>query len=244
MNILVVGATSAIAEAVLRIRAASGDAFHLLARREQFLASIAQDLRVRGASHITCGVLDMARMEDHAQAIDEAWRSLGSVDCVFIAHGTLGDQQRSESSAETAARELLLNGVATCAFLTRIAIRFEESGNGIVAVISSVAADRGRRSNYVYGAAKAMVSTFLAGMRHRFYGSRIRVVDIRPGLIDTPMTAAFPKGLLWSEPARIAPAIVRAIDHGRGVIYVPWFWRPIMFVIRILPESIFARLHI
>ena len=112
---------------------------------------------------------------------------------------------------------------------------------GAIAVVSSVAGERGRASNYVYGAAKAAVSTFAAGLRHRLHGRGIRVVTILPGFVDTPMTAAFAKGALWATPERVARDIERALERGNGVIYTPGFWRAIMWLIRAVPESLFVR---
>ena len=244
MKIVVVGATSAIAQPVLRRWAARGDSLHLVARREALLEAIAEDLRVRGAPHVSFALLDAARIEDHAAALGQAWESLGGADAFFVAHGTLPDQEACESSVDETVGQIHLNGVATCALVAEAATRFAKTGAGTIAVITSVAGDRGRRSNYTYGAAKALVSTFLAGLRHRFQGTRVRVVDIRPGFVDTPMTARFKKGPLWSTPERIAPAIVKAIDRGAGVVYVPGFWRLIMFAIRAIPEPLFVRLKL
>jgi decaprenylphospho-beta-D-erythro-pentofuranosid-2-ulose 2-reductase len=138
-------------------------------------------------------------------------------------------------------REIELNGVATVALVLHAASRFEARGAGAIAVVTSVAGVRGRASNFVYGSAKALVSTLLAGLRHRLHRKGIAVVDIRPGFVDTPMTAAFTKGALWASPARVARDIVAAIDRRAGVVYTPWFWRWIMLVIRHVPEFLFVR---
>jgi short-subunit dehydrogenase len=244
MKIVVVGATSAIAEPVLRLWARRGDSLHLLGRRASLLEAIAADLSVRGAAHVSWRAFDVARFDDHAAALADAWEKLGGAECLFVAHGTLPDQTRCEESVSETVAEMTVNGLATCALVAEGAMRFAKAGQGTIAVITSVAGERGRRSNYTYGASKAMVSTFLAGLRHRFQGSAIRVVDIRPGFIDTPMTARFRKGLLWARPEQIAGRIVRAIDRGAAVVYVPGFWRLIMLVIRALPEPIFVRLKL
>jgi len=126
-------------------------------------------------------------------------------------------------------------------FVLRAATRFEARRAGTIAVITSVAGVRGRASNFVYGSAKSLVSTLLEGLRHRMHGRGVAVVDIRPGFVDTPMTAAFPKGPLWAAPGRVARDIVRAVDRGAGVAYTPWFWRWIMLVVRHIPEPVFVR---
>src|SRR6185369_6018781 len=130
---------------------------------------------------------------------------------------------------------------ATAALVLRAATRFEARRAGTIAVITSVAGVRGRASNFVYGSAKSLVSTLLEGLRHRMHGRGVAVVDIRPGFVDTPMTAAFPKGPLWAAPGRVARDIVRAVDRGAGVAYTPWFWRWIMLVVRHIPEPLFVR---
>ena len=111
-------------------------------------------------------------------------------------------------------------------------------------MISSVAGDRGRQSNYVYGSAKSLVTTFTSGLRQRLYKYGVSVITVKPGFVDTPMTAAFPKGPLWAQPERIAQGIVRAIDRSSTIVYLPGFWRPIMGIIRTIPERIFQRLSL
>jgi short-subunit dehydrogenase len=137
-----------------------------------------------------------------------------------------------------------VNGTATAALALRAAARLEAQGHGTLAVITSVAGVRGRASNYVYGAAKAMVSTLLSGLRQRLHGRGVRVVDVRPGFVDTPMTAAFRKGALWAQPDKVARDIVSAVDRGAGVVYTPGFWRWIMLVIRHIPEFVFVRIKL
>lgn len=241
MNVLVVGATSAIAEAVARRWAARGDKLYLAARRESLLASAADDLRVRGAKSVAFETFDVTRREAHAGLIERAEAAIGALDCILVAHGTLPDQAAAVADPELAMREIDINGTSTAAFVLRVAREFELRDAGTIAVITSVAGDRGRASNFVYGSAKALVSTLLAGLRHRLAGTGVRVVDIRPGFVDTPMTAAFRKGALWASPERVARDIVAAVDRGAGVVYTPWFWRWIMLVIRHVPEPIFVR---
>jgi hypothetical protein len=241
MNVLVVGATSAIAEGTARLWASRGDRLYLTARRETLLAASADDLRLRGAATVTFERFDVADRVAHAAMLDRAEAAIGPIDCVLVAHGTLPDQAACLADPELATREIEVNGLATAALVLRAVSRFEARGSGTVAVITSVAGVRGRASNFVYGSAKALVSTLLAGLRHRLHGSGVRVIDIRPGFVDTPMTAAFPKGALWASPGRVARDIVAAVDRGEGVVYTPWFWRWIMLVIRHLPEAVLHR---
>lgn len=243
-RILVIGATSAIAEAALRLWAARGCTLYLLARDAARVEAIAADLRVRGAAAVHAGLLDVADFAAHARAVELAWATLGRIDIVLIAHGTLPDQARCETDENYALREFAVNGTATIAFAGLIAQKLDEQGRGTLAVISSVAGDRGRASNYLYGSAKAAVNTYLSGLRQRLHGRGISVVTIKPGFVDTPMTEAFRKGPLWATPDRIAHGIVRAIDRRRAVVYLPWFWRGIMAVIRCVPEFMFQRVKL
>jgi decaprenylphospho-beta-D-erythro-pentofuranosid-2-ulose 2-reductase len=244
-KILVMGAGSAIAEATARVFAQRGDALFLVGRTADVLESMCADLRVRGAKAVGMHVMDANDFPGHEAMLNVAESSLGGLDVVLIAHGTLSDQKACEASVERTLHELNTNGVSVVALLTRVAARFEQRRAGTIVVISSVAGDRGRQSNYVYGSAKALVTTFTSGLRQRLYPLGISVVTIKPGFVDTPMTAAFPKGALWAKPQQIAAGIVSSIDRGSAtVLYLPWFWRMIMLIIRSLPETIFLRLKL
>jgi len=243
-NALIIGATSAIAQATARIYAERHASLFLVARNHAALASIAADLKVRGAARVGTSTLDVNNFAAHEAMLQSAEQFLGELDVVLIAHGTLSDQKACEHSVDQTLDELKTNGVSVIALLTRIAERLEPRGKGSIVVISSVAGDRGRQSNYVYGSAKALVTAFLSGLRQRLYKSGVAVITIKPGFVDTPMTAAFRKGLLWARPPRIAQGIVRAIERSTPVTYLPGFWRPIMFVIRAVPEGLFRRLKL
>lgn len=243
-KILIVGATSAIAEAAARILAGRGDALYLVARNESRLAAVAADLCVRGSPRVGCEVLDANELTGHEPMLVRAEAFLGGCDVVLIAHGTLSDQKACEGSVELTLQEINTNALSVVALLTRIANLLAQRRSGTIAVISSVAGDRGRGSNYVYGSAKALVTAFLSGLRQRLGKCGVNVVTIKPGFVDTPMTAAFAKGPLWARPERVAAGIVRAIDRHSGTVYLPAFWRPIMLIIRAIPESLFLRLSL
>ena len=239
---LIVGATSAIAEALARRLAARGDELVLAGRDSSRLEGIADDLRVRGAPVVRIATLDIARLDYHARFVDEAWQMLGPFDVVLIAHGTLPDQKACEASVVQTIAEMNVNFLGTVSLLTLIANRMQEQAHGTIGVITSVAGDRGRQSNYVYGAAKGGVTRFLQGVRHRLHAAGVKVVDIKPGFVDTPMTLAIPKGgPLWATPARVARDIEHALNRGNAEIYTPWFWRWIMLVVRTLPNALFHR---
>lgn len=243
-RILIIGATSAMAEATARLFAARGDSLFLVARNAAQLDAVASDLRVRGADKVGAFALDANDHARHAEMLSAATDLLGGLDTVLIAHGTLSDQAACEQSVALTLAEINTNALSVIALLTPIANQLAAQGQGNIAVISSVAGDRGRQSNYVYGSAKAMVTAFLSGLRQRLYKSGVSVTTIKPGFVDTPMTQAFTKGPLWASPERVAKDIVRAIDHGTPVAYVPGFWRWIMRVIQHIPEEIFQRLKL
>jgi len=243
-RVLIIGAASAIAEAVAREYAQRGARLFLVARNTDALAALAQDLEFRGGRDIGVHRMDANELSAHTPMLDAAERHLGGLDVVLIAYGTLSDQRACERSSPLTVRELMNNAVSVAALVTEVAERLAARRAGTVAVISSVAGDRGRQSNYVYGSAKALVSTFLSGLRQRLRPLGVRVITIKPGFVDTPMTAAFPKGALWAKPGQVARGIVRAIDRAASVTYLPSFWRPIMFVIRAIPERVFVRLKL
>ena len=241
MNVAIVGATSAIAEATARLWAERGDRLYLAARRETLLAAMAEDLRLRGAPQVMWERFDVLDRAGHEPMLARAEAAIGPLDCVLVAHGTLPDQARCLEDVDLAAQEIDLNGASTVPLVLRIAARFQARGAGAIAVVTSVAGVRGRASNFVYGSAKSLVSTLLEGLRHHLHARGVAVIDIRPGFVDTPMTAAFKKGPLWATPHRVAKDIVAAVDRRAGVVYTPWFWRWIMLVIRHVPEPIFVR---
>ena len=140
--------------------------------------------------------------------------------------------------------EFAVNALSTISLLTYLANYFEENGQGTIAVISSVAGDRGRQSNYIYGSAKGAVTIFLQGLRNRMHKSGVHVITVKPGFVDTPMTAAFDKGFIWADPDQIAARIISAIKNKYDEVYAPWYWRVIMQVIRAIPERVFKRLNL
>lgn len=241
-NILIFGATSGIAREIGRLYAERGDALYLFARGGDELDAIASDFRIRGAESVMVAVLDVLEMGAHKAALDIAVDNIGNIDVAIVAHGTLPDQRQCERDFDLAEREIRINAVGTVSLLSHLANLMEAHKSGTIAVITSVAGERGRQSNYVYGSAKAMVSVFCQGLRNRLFKSGVYVVELRPGFVDTPMTAAFDKGALWASPRRVARDIVRAVDSRKCIVYTPWFWRIIMWVICRIPESIFRRL--
>lgn len=243
-KILIIGATSAIAEATAKLFAKDGDRLFLVGRKTERLAIIAKDLRIRGAAHVEILAMDINDTSRHAEVLSQAAVALGGLDTVLLAHGTLANQKACEASFSETLRELQTNCLSTISFLTHIANLFEVQKHGTIAVISSVAGDRGRQSNYVYGTAKAAINTFLQGLRNRLYRSGVHVLTIKPGFVDTPMTVAFKKSTFWATPDTIAKGIFDAIAKLKDVIYLPAFWAFAMRGIRAIPERIFKRLSL
>ena len=241
-RILIIGATSTIAEHCARIWATKGYALHLVGRSEKRVQTIAADLKVRGASEVTTFCSDLNDMDKHEELLNLTDNALGSVDIVLIAHGTLSNQKECELSVEETLAEINTNALSTISLLTHIANRFEAKQAGTVAVISSVAGDRGRASNYVYGSAKAMVTAFTSGLRQRLHKSHVAVVTIKPGFVDTPMTAKFKKGWLWAKPDVVAVKIVEAIDKRKDEVYIPGFWWLVMALIKMIPNKVFNKI--
>lgn len=243
-KILVIGATSAIAQAAARLWAAQGNALYLLGRDAERVATIAADLSVRGAVSVGYEVLDLNDTSLHAAALTQAAQALGELDIVLIAHGTLGNQDECERDFAKTLQELNTNAISVISLLTHLANRFEQQKHGSIAVISSVAGDRGRQSNYVYGTAKGAVTLFMQGLRNRLHRHGVNVVTIKPGLVDTPMTASFTKGPLWVGPDTVGRDIVTGIGKRRDVIYSPGIWLLIMTLIKLVPERIFKKTDI
>ncbi|MGE3847772.1 MAG: SDR family oxidoreductase [Gammaproteobacteria bacterium] len=243
-RILIVGAGSAIAEACARLWAAEGAALHLVARDAARLSAMADDLALRGAAQVSHGIADLALCDDAGALVDAAHAALGGLDLVLVAQGVLPDQRACEHDFAATRATFTVNTLASLAVLTRAAALFEDQGHGALVVLGSVAGDRGRQSNYVYGASKAALEVFASGLRNRLAPRGVQVLLVKPGFVDTPMTAAFTKGPLWAQPSDIARGILRGLEAHRDVIYLPAFWRAIMLAIRLLPERVFKRLKL
>lgn len=243
-KILIVGATSAIAEATARRYARDGGTLFLVGRDSERLAALAADLEIVGAKAARFASLDVNDFARHREVIDAAYAALGGLDLALIAHGTLGDQAACEKDFALTLQELNTNAISVISLLTELANRFAAQGSGTIAVISSVAGDRGRQSNYIYGTAKGALTIFLQGLRNRLAAKGVQVLTIKPGFVDTPMTTAFKKGALWAKPEQIAEGIFKAVAAGKDVVYLPFFWRWIMLVIRLIPEGIFKKLKL
>jgi short-subunit dehydrogenase len=241
-RILVLGATSGIAEAVCRLWAARGDSLFLVARNEDKLAAVAADMRTRGAAYVDTAVADLNDTAIHPELLAHAINSLAGLDIAFLALGVLGDQAKAERSFPEAAQILHTNFVAPVSLLIWLGNYCAQRHSGTLAVLSSVAGERGRKSNYVYGSSKAGLTAFVDGLRNRIDREGVRVMTIKPGPVKTSMTAGM-KGK-FADVDDVAVTLVKAIDRGKDIVYVPGIWRIIMAVIRSIPERIFKKLNL
>lgn len=243
-KVLVIGATSAMASATAKLFAAEGAEMFLADRDKDALERLSQDLKIRGAARVGAGLFDAFDGRSHEALLSEVFSFLPELDVVLIAHGALPDQSACAVSFDETEKAMRINCLSPMQFLTELANRMEKTGKGSIAVFSSPAGDRGRQSNYVYGAAKGALSIFLQGLRNRLAQSGVHIMTIKPGFVSTPMTAHLPQGPLYVQPDRVARDIRRGIERRTDVLYTPWFWRYIMLIIRHIPEFIFKRMKL
>jgi decaprenylphospho-beta-D-erythro-pentofuranosid-2-ulose 2-reductase len=243
-RILVLGATSGIAEACIRLWANRGDALYLVARNSDKLAVVAADAMTRGASHVGSAVANLDDTNAHAEVLAHAINSLGGLDVAFLALGVLGDQGDAEKNFATANQILHTNFVAPVSLLTWLANYTAQRHAGTLAVLSSVAGERGRKSNYVYGSSKAGLTAFVDGLRNRIDRDGVKVMTIKPGPVKTAMTEGMKGSAKFADVEAVAASLVKAIDRGDDVVYVPGIWRVIMAVIRAIPERVFKKMNL
>jgi decaprenylphospho-beta-D-erythro-pentofuranosid-2-ulose 2-reductase len=243
-RVMILGATSAVAEATARLYAGEGAKLLLVGRQAGRLAAIATDLKLRGAFAAETVVCDLGACT--AASVAEsfaAWLGqLGGVDHVLVAYGVLGDQLDAESDLASASDVMRINFTSAALWCLVAAGELERQGAGALVVLGSVAGDRGRRSNYLYGATKSALETLVQGIAHRLAKSGAHAVIVKPGPIDTPMTAGMKKGgPMWATPQTVAAIVRRAADGGGVGVYAPLRWKFIMLIIRFLPDTIFHR---
>jgi len=243
-KVIVLGALSAIAEATARIYAARRATLLLAARNETRLAALRDDLLARGAARCEVRSLDLATVDDTAKCFAEFVEAIGGrTDAVCVFYGVLGDQRSGEQDPAAARDMLRINFVSAAEWCLAAANQLEKQKGGVLLVASSVAGDRGRQSNYIYGAAKAGLSVLVQGIAHRLAPSGARAVLAKLGFVDSPMTAHIEKkGALWARPTDVAEKLVKLADRpGSPVAYVPWFWRGIMLIVRGVPAAVFHK---
>jgi short-subunit dehydrogenase len=242
-SIVIIGATSAIAHGVAKLYAKDKARFALVARNAQNLDVIANDLRSRGASHASTFIADLKDIARHDEIVRFAMSDLGRVDIVILAHGLLKDQTEIDNDVDATLEIFEVNATSMISLAHRFGCALEKQGSGTLVGLSSVAGERGRRAIYAYGAAKSAVSEFLSGMRGRYLPLGINVLTVKPGPVDTPMTAGRTLPLL-ANVDKVSLDIRKAIDTRKHVLYTPGIWRVVMAIMRSIPEGIFQRMKI
>ena len=242
-SVLILGATSAIARGTAAAFAARGDALYLASRDLDELQRFALDLRLRYGGDIRYGLFDAEATETHAAFWQSVLSEMPNLSGVVLAFGYLGDQ-RAAHDFNVSEKIIAVNFTGAVSILSYCANYFEPLQRGFIIGITSVAGDRGRQSNYVYGAAKGALSLYLQGLRNRLFVSGVRVITIKPGFVDTAMTYGLPGLFLVASPKDIGERIVATLGKSADVVYLPRFWRYIMLVIKLIPESIFKRLKL
>ncbi len=244
-KVVLLGATSGIALEVERQLARRGCELLLVARSPERLEALQSDLMARGAKQVLTCAADLSSIQQHSGIVDFVRRSFSDYDTVLLAYGSMHDQKDSEASIDILLEELNVNFVSASAILTFFAADLEPRRTGCIAAITSVAGDRGRRSNYVYGSAKGALSLFLQGLRSRLHPAGVKVITIKPGPVQTPMTDHLPNAGRFAEPEVVARDIVRALERrSPDVLYTPKIWRYVMTAVGHIPETIFKRLSL
>ncbi len=243
-EILILGATSAIAGAIAEEFARAGDRIYLAGRDLESLERRAADLAIRYSCSVSTGAVDALDFDAHAAFIEQAISTLGGLDGVVYAIGHLGDQPADSHDPEGARQIIDVNFTAAVSLLAPVANFLESRKHGFILGLSSVAGDRGRQSNYVYGAAKGALSLYLQGLRNRLDRKGVKVTTLKLGFVDTAMTYGKEGMFLVAPPERIGRLAVRTLEKPAGVYYLPAFWRVLMWVIRSIPERLFKRLNL
>lgn len=243
-SVLILGATSAIARAAAQAFAKDGYALFLAARDLKELDRIASDIRVRHQAEVHYGPFDAEDFDGHASFLQNAVQTMCGLDGVLVAFGDLGDHKKAVNDFSVAHKIIDRNFTGAVSILTHCANHLGKEGKGFIIGITSVAGDRGRQSNYVYGAAKGALNIYLQGLRNRLFHLGVRVITIKPGFVDTAMTFGLPGLFLVASPQYVGDRIARSVKKSKDILYVPWFWRIIMFIIKSLPEPLFKRLKL
>jgi len=243
-RILIIGATSTAAELTARRFAAEHCKLVLAARSMRKLAIMQADLELRGARSVSILRFDAMDYSRHKALVTDAATAMGGIDCGLLFHGVLPDQRQCEVDFDLAKESIEVNFLSHASMISHLANHFEQCRKGTLVVIGSVAGLRGRKSNYVYGAAKAAVATFAQGIRNRLAGANVRTVLILPGPFASDMTKNLREGAHWSAPQKVAKRIHSSSKSGPDIVYVPFFWRGIMAIVKAIPEVIFKKLNL
>lgn len=243
-SVLILGATSGIGKAVAR-RWAMDKADLVLAARDTAEAErTAADLRVRYGAKARVVEFDALKFESFEQFTNGFFSDGSRLAGVVLCYGYMIDQLDAQKNPKAARQIVETNYTSPMLLLEQFAAQFEKAKSGFICAVSSVAGDRGRQSNYIYGSSKAALDTYLEGLRVRLFKSGVGVITVKPGFVDTAMTWGLPGLFLVAKAEKVADNIWRAVRHRRAAIYTPWFWRYIMLIIRSIPEFVFKRMKL
>ena len=242
--VLILGATSSIARAAASVFAAEGYPLYLAGRYMEELSRLASDMEIRHNIAVKFGFFDAEDYESHDKFLRDVIRQIGELEGVIVAFGYLGDQSAAIRDFKEGEAIIRRNFTGACSILSHCANYLESRRKGFIIGISSVAGDRGRQSNYFYGAAKGGMNLYLQGLRNRLFPSGVRVITIKPGFVDTAMTFGMPGLFLVASPLYVGERIAWSLRKSKDIVYVPWFWRYIMWIIRMVPEPVFKRMKL
>ena len=241
-TVLILGGTSTIARAISAEFAAHGYDLLLTGRDCQELQTVTADLQIRYRVRATAYAFDALLFDTHSATLETILADAGdALEGAVICFGYLGDQLKAQSDLTEAKHILDVNFTSCVSVLNILANYFEKRRAGFLCALSSVAGDRGRQSNYIYGAAKAGLSAYLQGLNHRLFRANVCVLTVKPGFVDTRMTFARQGLFMMASPEKIASGVYRAVTRRKDLVYLPWYWRPIMLVIRCIPNRLFKR---
>lgn len=243
-KVLILGATSAMARATAAAFARRGDSLYLAARDADEAARIAADLEVRYQVSACHGAFDITDIDSHTGFVKQVVNAIGGIDGVVLAAGFMAEQADAAADFKQVEKMVQVNYLGAMSVLDQCARYLQEQQSGFIVGISSVAGDRGRQSNYYYGSTKGALSIYLTGLRNKLQAAGVHVMTVKPGFVDTAMTYGIKGMFLVASPASVGESIVRAVDKKRDVVYLPWFWRYIMLIIRHIPEFVFKRLKL
>lgn len=242
--VLILGATSAIARHAAASFARRGHALFLAGRDPAEIERLVQDLQLRFKVEVAGGNFEAEDYSSHAAFFREVLERLGELHGVVVAFGYLGEQEQAIRDFAECERIIARNFTGAVSILNLCADHLERRRAGFIIGISSVAGDVGRQSNYVYGSAKAGFTVYLQGLRNRLSFAGVRVLTVKPGFVDTPMTFGLPRLFLVASPETVGEEIVRALGDGREVVFLPWFWRWVMLLLKLIPDRFRKRLKL
>lgn len=244
-SVLILGSTSLIARASAAEFASRNHDVYFAGRNKDETEKIARDFQIRYKIKSYGVEFNATEYNSHKNFIKNIFSQITDLNCIIIAFGYLGKQEISQENFDEAQKVIDTNFTGVVSICERIAPYFISKSSGTIAVISSVAGDRGRQSNYIYGSSKAALTTYLSGLRSRLFRHNVHVLTVKPGFVDTPMTYGMkiPK-LLLASPQKVGKNIYKAIIKKKDIVYTPFYWKWIMLIVKLIPEFIFKKLKL